>query len=124
MIRFIVALVALGALFVLTGSWMLWQQTLLSLPSFFYQTLIFVAFSVALVCAYLYKVNKPAIFVQLYLLTMAVKLLAYGAYVVVIILQDRAGAVENVVFFMIAYFVFSALEIGFLYHKISRESKP
>lgn len=124
MIRFITALLAAGAVFVLTGAWMLSQQMLVGLPSFFYQTLIFVGFSVAVLYAYLYKVEKPNHFVQLYLLTMAVKLLAYGAYVVVIILQDREGAVENVVFFMIAYFVFSALEIAFLYHKISRESRP
>ena len=49
---------------------------------------------------------------------MAVKLLAYGAYMLGMILQDKAGAAANVVFFMVVYFVFTALEIGFLYRKI------
>ena len=68
---------------------------------------------------YLYKVNKPDFFVQLYLLTMAVKLVAYGAYNLLMILKDKSGAAENVVFFMILYLVFTTLEIVFLYRKIT-----
>jgi len=89
-------------------------------PSFFYQTLIFLVFSTAMIYRYLYKIDKPAFFVQLYLLTMAVKLLAYGAYNAFVILEDKAGAAANVVFFMIVYFIFTALEIAFLYRKITR----
>lgn len=92
-------------------------------PSFFYETLIFLVFATVVVYVYLYKLNKPGIFVQFYLLTMALKLLGYGGYNLVMILQDKPGAVANVVFFMLVYVVFTALEIGFLYHKISRE-KP
>lgn len=58
-------------------------------------------------------------FVTLYLLSMAVKLLAYGAYVVVMIIYDNEGATENVVFFMAAYALFTGLEVAFLYRKIS-----
>jgi hypothetical protein len=90
-------------------------------PSFFYQTLIFLVFSTGMIYRYLYKVDKPGFFVQLYLLTMTVKLLAYGAYNLVVILEDKAGAAANVVFFMLVYFIFTALEIGFLYRKIMRQ---
>jgi hypothetical protein len=48
---------------------------------------------------------------------MAVKLLGYGAYVFFMITGDIAGAFPNVVFFMLTYFVFTALEIFFLYRK-------
>jgi hypothetical protein len=89
------------------------------LPSFFYQTLIFLLFSTIVIYAYLYKVSKPDYFVQLYLLTMAVKLLGYGAYVYFMITGDGNGAIANVVFFMTTYFIFTTLEIVFLYHKNS-----
>ncbi len=89
------------------------------LPSFFYQTLFFLVFSTITIFAYLHKIDKPAFFVQLYLLTMAVKLLAYGAYNLVMILKDNAGASVNVVFFMTSYFIFTVLEIAFLYKRIT-----
>lgn len=89
------------------------------LPSFFYQTLIFLVFTTFTIFAYLYKISKPEFFVQLYLLTMAVKFVAYGGYNLVMILEDKAGAAMNVVFFMILYVVFTGLEIAFLYTKIT-----
>lgn len=89
------------------------------LPSFFYQTLIFLLFTTATIFVYLFKVDKPGFFIQLYLLTMVVKFIAYGAYNLLMIMEDRAGASVNVVFFMILYFTFTGVEIGFLYRKIS-----
>jgi hypothetical protein len=93
-------------------------------PSFFLKTLILLTFSTGLIYVYLYKANKPALFLQLYLLTMVVKLLAYCAYNLVMILRDKPAAAGNVVFFMVTYFVFTMLEIGFLYHKIAGGNKP
>jgi hypothetical protein len=90
-------------------------------PSFFLQTLIFLVFSTGLLFVYLFKANKPDFFLQLYLLSMTVKLLAYCVYCLIVILDDRDGAVSNMVFFMACYFIFTALEIGFLYHKINRQ---
>jgi hypothetical protein len=88
-------------------------------PSFFFQTLIFLIFSTGLLFVYLFKANKPDFFLQLYLLSMTVKLLAYCSYCLIVILKDRSGAIENVVFFMVCYFVFTVIEIGFLYRKIN-----
>jgi hypothetical protein len=92
------------------------------MPSFFYQTLLFLLFGTSIIYRYLIRVDKPELFVQLYLIMMTVKLIAYGAYCWVIITQDKAGAAANVVFFMIVYFTFTALEIGFLFHKISAKN--
>lgn len=119
MIRFVLALtvsalVVAGLTALVYGQ--LWTQPL---PSFFYQTLIFLVFTTTTIFVYLYKVNKPDFFVQLYLLTMAVKLVAYGAYNLLMVLKDKSGAAENVVFFMILYLVFTTLEIVFLYRKIT-----
>jgi hypothetical protein len=118
LIRFFVALLLVAALLVavmLAGT----EYHYFSKPTFFYKTLVFLLFGTAVIYAYLYTADKPGFFLQLYLLTMVVKLLAYCGYALVMIRQDRAGALANVVFFMIAYFLFTFLEIGFLYHRIS-----
>lgn len=119
MIRFVIAL--LVSAIVLAGlsaivCKQLWKG---ELPSFFYQTLIFLVFATITIFAYLYNVDKPDFFVQLYLLTMAVKFLAFGAYNLFMILDDKSGAPANVVFFMLLYIVFTGLEITFLYRKIT-----
>lgn len=124
MIRFfvvlLVAAVAVGGLTFLAAhlSW------INSLPSFFYQTILFLLFATFVVFRYLYRIEKPDFFVRLYLLTMVLKFVAYGAYNLIVILEDRRGAAANVVFFMLLYLLFTALEIGFLYRKISRSERP
>lgn len=92
-------------------------------PSFFLKTLIFLTAITLIIYLYLYKVNKPDFFLQLYLLTMVVKLLAYCVYNFIMITKDRSAAIGNVVFFMVTYFIFTALEIGFLHYKITGRNK-
>lgn len=95
-----------------------------ALPSFFYQILLFLVFATFVVFRYLYKVDKPDFFVQLYLLTMVVKFIAYGVFNLIVILEDRAGAAHNVAFFLVIYLLFTALEVAFLYRKISSSERP
>ncbi len=95
-----------------------------ALPSFFYQTILFLLFATFVIFRYLYKADKPGFFVQLYLLTMAVKFIAYGVFNVIVIREDPAGAAKNVAFFMLIYLVFTALEVVFLYRKISHSERP
>lgn len=91
-------------------------------PSFFSATLILLAFTTAVMFVYLVRANRSGFFVQLYLITMVFKLLAYCGFNLWMILTDRESAVGNVVFFMITYFVFTVLEIAFLYGKISNQN--
>ena len=95
-----------------------------ALPSFFYQTILFLLFATFVVFRYLYKADKPDFFVQLYLLTMALKFIAYGVFNVIVIREDPAGAANNVAFFILIYMVFTALEVVFLYRKISHSERP
>jgi hypothetical protein len=119
LIRFLLAML-LTAIVLAGFTWFAQSQAWIrGLPSFFYESLIFLAFATIIIFSYLYNSNKPDFFVQLYLLTMAVKFLAYGAYNLFMILEDRDGASLNVVFFMILYIVFTVLEITFLYRRIS-----
>lgn len=119
MIRFFLTLIFVAGLLVAITWVLINQNTISELPSYFYQTLIFLLFGTSLLYVYLNKLNKPEFFVQLYLLTMVVKLIAYGAYNFIIILDDRNKAVPNVMWFLVLYFIFTALEIAFLYRKIT-----
>ena len=94
-----------------------------ALPSFFYQTILFLLFATLVVFRYLYKADNPGFFVQLYLLTMALKFIAYGAFNLIVIREDPTGAAKNVAFFMLIYLVFTVLEVVFLYRKISRSER-
>lgn len=54
-------------------------------------------------------------FTQVYLITVVAKILVYGIFVVIIILSDRPNASANAIFFLVGYFLFTALEVIFLY---------
>jgi len=90
-------------------------------PSFYYQSLALLALSTIGLYHYLVKVRKsnPDFFVQLYLATIALKLLAYGSYLGIVVWKDTPGAYGNVIFFMIAYAVFTGLEVFFLWRKVN-----
>ena len=92
------------------------------LPGYFYQTLIFLFVSTAGLYRFLLrtKQQRPDFFVQFYLATMAVKLIAYGVYAFLMVRNQPEQATGNVVFFMIVYFLFTFIEIGFLYREVNR----
>jgi hypothetical protein len=92
-------------------------------PSFLYQTLFLVVFGTVLIYRYLYKLSSPAQFIQLYLFLMVIKLMAFLGYNLFMIIQDRPAAGANVIFFLVAYFIFTFLEIVFLYRQIDTGAK-
>ena len=117
--RFFVGVAALVLL--LWGSGVLCVQTglLPALPGLFWEILIFLAFSTTVLFLYLYRAHSDW-FVELYLLTMVIKLLAYGGFAVIMILKNRDGAPLNIGFFLICYLLFTLLELVILYPKINR----
>lgn len=117
MIRFFVVLI-LSAFAIRGLSWLAHELAWIpKLPTFLNQTLIFVTFGTGLMFRYLYRIKRPDTFVQFYLVMMVVKIVAFGAYAFFIVLKDKAGATFNIVFFLICYFIFTALEIAFLFQK-------
>lgn len=91
-------------------------------PTFLMETTLFLFFVTIVIYRYLYKQNNPQVFVQIYLATLAFKILVYGGYAVAMILMDRDGSVENVLYFLVVYMLFTAFEVGFLYRRISGRS--
>ena len=91
-------------------------------PVYFYRTLIFLFVTTAGLYRFLLrtKQQRPDFFVQFYLATMVIKLIAYGAFMFVLVRTLSEKAMPDVLFFMIVYFIFTALEIGFLYRHVNR----
>ncbi|HNP07419.1 MAG TPA: hypothetical protein PKN99_07315 [Cyclobacteriaceae bacterium] len=92
-------------------------------PSFFFQTIILLFLGAAGIYYYLVDIKdeKPKYFAQLYLLSLSVKLIAYGAYILFVLLKSPNHAAANAGVFMATYILFTALEVGFLYRKISEK---
>lgn len=113
---FLVALLVC-AMLVVAGSYLVLPE----FPSFFFQTVILLFLGAAGIYYYLIDIKneKPKYFAQLYLLTLFVKLIAYGAYILFVLLKSPDHAAANAGVFMITYILFTALEVGFLYQKIT-----
>lgn len=88
-------------------------------PVFLYQTLIFLFITTAGLFRFLLKTKeeKPDFFVQLFLLTLVIKLIASSVYLFIIV-KNVAQPASDIVFFMAIYTVFTALEIAFLYKRV------
>lgn len=117
MIRFIIALILLSFISFGITYLLVSGGVIAHWPSFTHESLALLIISVGVLYRYLNRVDKAEQFISLYLLSMVVKLLAYGAYSFFMIARDESGAAYNLVFFLANYFVFTALEIGFLYQK-------
>jgi hypothetical protein len=100
------------------------QHWISGYPTFTNEILIFLLLGTLINFRYLDRIESPELFVRMYLFMMALKLLAFGAFVVVIILFDKAGAKGNIAFFIITYIIFTGLEVGFLYRKITKQDQP
>lgn len=119
MFRFLIFVIALAIGLPLLVRWA-WSEGLIpAMPSFLYVSTGIVAFITTVIALYLYRLNKPSLFVQFYLLSLVVKLLAALAYCLLMVLKDRAGSTANVIYFLVLYVLFTSLEIVFLYKKIT-----
>ena len=117
MIKFLIALTVSALLIGAIGFW-----GIEPLPEYFFRTLIFLFVSTAGLYRFLLrtKQQRPDFFVQFYLATMVVKLIAYGAYMFIVVTSQTENAVYDVMVFMVVYFIFTAIEIGFLYRQVNR----
>lgn len=91
------------------------------LPSYFYQTIVLLLLGTAGIYFYLADIKKqrPDYFIPLYIATLFAKLLAYGGYMLFVVMDDKPNATNNALIFMITYLVFTALETFFLYRKVN-----
>jgi hypothetical protein len=117
LIKFLITLSLVALCLLAIGVWGIETR-----PEYYYRTLIFLFVSTAGLYRFLLrtKQQRPDFFVQFYLATMVVKLIAYGAYMFVVVTTQTEKPVYDVIFFMVVYFIFTAIEIGFLYRQVNR----
>jgi hypothetical protein len=115
--KFLLTLILVTALILAAGVW-----SYDVLPGYFYQSLIFLLLTTIGLFRFLLKTKqqRPDFFVQFYLGTLVVKLIAFGIYIFLMAQNQPGQMAANVVFFMAVYVIFTALEIGFLYRHVSR----
>jgi hypothetical protein len=116
--KFSITIVALAALFI-GVLWIFDAAELITKPTFSTQTISLVSFTTIAIYFYLSKPKLKSYFLQIYLASMVVKLLAYCTYVFIVIIKDKSNAFANVIVFLIVYVVFTGLEIAFLHRKIT-----
>lgn len=117
MARFIITAIIISLL--LAGGGYLFFETL---PGFFFESIILLLLSTVGLYRFLVNIkrDKPDFFIPLYLATLAVKLIAYGAYIFVMIKLQPERMFQNVVFFMVGYVIFTGVETVFLHRFVSR----
>jgi hypothetical protein len=91
-----------------------------SSPSYAVEMVAFLGVSMIIIFYFLHKRAKSPSFTQAYLLSIFLKMLTYGAFILWIVLKDPKGAVGNAVLFMISYMLFTAFEVGFLFKAINK----
>lgn len=93
------------------------QQWIDRFPSFTTEILFFLASSTLLIFYILIKRNGAESFTQSYLLSIALKILFYGAFIFILIFMDSEGASLNTGFFITSYVLYTALEVAFLFRR-------
>jgi hypothetical protein len=86
-------------------------------PSFLILILTVLAVATWLIY-YSIRKTKREDFIKNYLLTIVLKLLLGGIFILILLNVDKAGSNANAAFFMTAYFLFTGLEVGFLFRRL------
>jgi hypothetical protein len=89
-------------------------------PSFGWLIILYGALSSFVAYFLLQKQEKAMQFTQFYLLSVVAKLLTGCIFILVLILADRKGAFANALLFIISYFVFTVIEVVFLFRKVNK----
>lgn len=117
---FIIMLTVLAAL--LGGVWFGASQAWWSLPAMWIQVLVFLFITTLIIGFNLVRIrkNQPQVFVQFYLLSISVKMIAGLAFIFFLVWDNPAEAAPIAALFMVAYILFTFVEVAYL---LSQNSK-
>ena len=90
------------------------------IPSYTLEIIFVLGVSTGVIFYLLIRRSQTPSFTQSYLLSIVLKMFGYGTFILVIIFRDKNGAFGNAFLFMVAYILFTALEVGFLFNRINR----
>lgn len=124
MVRFLISLAIVTAVIIGAFLWALEILWIRALPSWWVHIMAYQLLTTGLIFMYLNgKASGDArAFVVFYLASVVMKILAGGAFVILMILGDRPGAYANVILFLIAYFSFTVVEVVHLFRRVQGDS--
>jgi amino acid transporter len=121
MVRYLIIMLAVLA--VLMGTvWAGSVQTWWILPSMWIQVLVFLFIATLIIGFNLVRIrkNQPQVFVQFYLLSISVKMIAGLAFIFFLVWDNPAEAAPIATLFMVAYILFTFVEVAYLLNQNSK----
>lgn len=91
-----------------------------SMPTYALQITIISVITTASIYMVLARTAKPQLFVNLYLLTIVMKLIFYSALLLMMRLISPQSLEPNAILILAAYLLFTFLEVGVLFAKVNR----
>jgi hypothetical protein len=124
LLRFILLTAALGAL-LLYAATLGAQWGWFPLPGYRYAIVGFLFLVTAALGVFLLKrINPPAEgFVMAYLGTMVLRIFLFAGFAVIMVFLDRSGASVNGAYFLVCYFLFTAIEVGYLFRQTQLQGR-
>ena len=116
LLKFICTLFVTALAFVLIPGLAVEQGWIASEPTYSSEIIFTLALITTLLFQRLNKIQQSnaQVFIQFYLFSIVIKMVVGCVLILIIIFIDKAGATMNALLFIISYFAFTALEIGFL----------
>lgn len=121
MVRYLIIMLAVLAVLMATV-WVGSVQTWWILPAMWIQVLVFLFIATLIVGFNLVRIrkNQPQVFVQFYLLSISVKMIAGLAFIFFLVWDNPAEAAPIVALFMVAYILFTFVEVAYLLNQNSK----
>lgn len=108
------------AVVLLTVVWLGSRQAWFPQPTRFVEITVITLITSAYLYRMLFKMTRPQVFVNVYLATIAMKLVFFSVLLFVFRFLEQETLVPNAVFLLVAYIIFTALEVMTLFKKVSR----
>ena len=120
---FISLVIAVAGSLWISTRWLSAKGLIDRIPSYILEILTLLSLSTVLIYYFLQKVKSvdPVDFIRNFLLTVVLKLILSGVFIIILIKLDPTGANANALFFMISYLIFTTCEITVLTLKKNAE---
>jgi len=90
------------------------------MPSFAMEITAINIITTAFIYRVLARTSEPRLFANIYLLTIVMKLIFYSALLLILRFMAPKTLMPNAVFLLVAYLVFTTLEVAVLFRKVNR----
>lgn len=117
LLKFIVAVTFVSLAFIFIPILAKAQHWIGEVPTYSIEITSILAILTVIIFFFLANIQKesPQKFVQSYMLSITLKMLIGCALILILIFVDREGAIPNAMLFILSYFLFTGVEIFFLW---------